>query len=279
MNETGRQPVVILEGVSFDYYGLPVLTDVNAHINHRDFVSVVGPNGGGKTTLLRLILGLLQPAAGTIRVFGLAPEAARPRVGYVPQHFLFDPQFPIRVLDVVLTGCLNEKFFGRYRKADREKALQALAEVELDNLAGRHMAELSGGQRQRVLIARSLAIEPELLLLDEPMAHVDMAAQKEVFAFLQRLNQRLTIVMVTHDIGFAAPFVTSVLCVNRRVAIHPTQRITGEIIAELYGTDVRLISHDHTTCPHPDDCERCAQMRQTIENLRSGREDRGERNG
>ncbi|NMC43555.1 MAG: ABC transporter ATP-binding protein [candidate division Zixibacteria bacterium] len=238
--------VIQCDGLHFAYNGDPVLTDVTFSIAPRDFVSVVGPNGGGKTTLLRLILGLLNPQRGTIHVLGKSPEQVRPLVGYVPQHFIFDMHFPIRVIDVVLMGRLRGvSRLGRYSKDDQQAALAALGEVEMDSFARRHIAELSGGQRQRVLIARALASDPKLMLLDEPTAHVDTVTQTELMNILTGLNQRMTVLMVTHDAAFVSPYVKSVLCVNRKASIHPTDQLTGEMIMDIYGDDVRYVRHDH----------------------------------
>jgi zinc transport system ATP-binding protein len=255
MTPTSDEAVVRFENVTFSYNSAPALENVSFTIQPLDFVSAVGPNGGGKTTLLKLMLGLVRPQKGTVRVFGKSPEAARRRIGYVSQQFEFDAMFPIRVIDVVLMGRLTGSLLGsRYRQADRKAAVKALHEVDLSDLRDRHISELSGGQRQRVLIARALATEPELLLLDEPTAHVDVAAQDELFNFLHQLNQRLTVLIVTHDVAYVSSYVKSVLCVNRNnVVMHPTKEITGELICELYGGDVRHISHQHIH--KPDDPE------------------------
>lgn len=238
-------PVVVIENLAFDYNGVTVLEGVNLTVNEREFVSLVGPNGGGKTTLLKLILGLLRPTAGSVRVFGQAPAKARTRLGYMPQHLRFDPQFPVTVMDVVLMGRLRAGLFGRYSAADKEAARQALAEVDLPELGERSLAELSGGERQRVLIARALASAPELLLLDEPTANVDALMEEKLYELLLRLNQRLTIVLVSHDIGFVSTLVKSVVCVNRTVAVHPTSEMTGHNIRDIYSGEVAMIRHDH----------------------------------
>ncbi|MFH1700332.1 MAG: metal ABC transporter ATP-binding protein [Candidatus Zixiibacteriota bacterium] len=266
-----NESVIIFENVSFSYNGRPALIDVNIHFNHLDFISVVGPNGGGKTTMLKLILGLLKPDKGRIRVCGESPENARKSIGYVPQHFHFDPKFPIRVRDVVLMGRLNiGKSWGSFGKKDQQAVDKSMNEVEIIDLANRSFAELSGGQRQRVLIARALATNAGILLLDEPTAHVDPGVQDEIYNLLQNLNERITIVMVTHDAGFVAPFIKSVVCVNQKVVMHPTHAVTGEIISELYGGQVRYVSHSDVTCPHTEDCERCARLQKTIDNIQRG---------
>jgi zinc transport system ATP-binding protein len=208
-------------------------------------VTVVGPNGGGKTTLLKLILGLIHPTAGTVRVFGRPPVEARTRIGYVPQHSLADQSFPVRVLDVVLTGRLERRrVFGGYGAADRDAAMEALREVELCEHASRPFATLSGGLRQRTLIARALASQPDILLLDEPTANLDVMMEGELYALLRRLHERLTILLVTHDLGFVSDFSKTVVCVKRTIAVHPTGELTGELISEMYGRDVRAVLHD-----------------------------------
>ncbi len=238
-------PVIEIRGLAFSYPQTPVLTDVHLTVPRGDFVCIVGPNGGGKTTLLKLILGLLTPTRGTIRVFGRPPAEARRRIGYMPQHALLDPQFPVRVRDVVLMGRLRNWQLGPFGRADRARALAALAEVGLADYAGRPFAALSGGQRQRVLIARALACDPELLLLDEPTANLDPLVQDEMNELLRALNARLTIVIVSHDVGFVARHVKSVIGVNRTAVRHAAHEITGDSIRDLYGHDVRLVSHAH----------------------------------
>jgi zinc transport system ATP-binding protein len=238
--------VVSIEKLDFAYNGLAILTDVNLKIREREFVSIIGPNGGGKSTLLKLMLGLLRPQRGSVRVFGESPEKARPRIGYLPQHAHHDPRFPTTCSEVVLMGRLGKRFsLGPFRKNDKQKALEALSSVGLGELAGRSYSDISGGQRQRVLIARALAAEPELLLLDEPTAHIDVAAVNEFYELMERLNEKLTIAIVSHDIGFVSNRIKSVVCVNREVVIHPTSELTGDTLQKIYGTDVRLVRHDH----------------------------------
>ena len=239
------EPVISLRDVSFSYDGMRVIENADVTVRDREWACVVGPNGGGKTTLLKLVLGLVQPEAGEVRVFGGSPERARLRVGYMPQRVQHDPQFPVTVTDVVLMGRLGRRLGGPYSKADREAAQVALEEVALAELAKRPFSALSGGQQQRVLIARALACEPDLLLLDEPTANIDALVETKLFEILQALNARMTILMASHDLGFVSSLADSVICVNRRVIIHPTSEITGEIIRDIYGGDLRLVRHDH----------------------------------
>jgi zinc transport system ATP-binding protein len=239
-------PVVSIENLSFAYNGGAVLADVNLEIREREFVSIVGPNGGGKSTLLKLILGLLHPRRGSVRVFGQPPEKSRPRIGYLPQHAHHDPQFPTTVVEVVLMGRLGRRLsLGPFGKTERRQAIDTLEKMGLGDLAGRSFSAISGGQRQRVLIARALVSEPDLLLLDEPTSHIDVAAVNDFYELMERLNEKLTIAVVSHDIGFVSNRVKSVICVNREVVIHPTSELTGESLRNLYGTDIRLVRHDH----------------------------------
>jgi zinc transport system ATP-binding protein len=240
---TPAATVLACRDLDFGYEGRPVLKGVNLAIPAGDFVSVVGPNGSGKTTLLKLALGLLRPTAGEVTVFGEKPERSRRRIGYVPQHAHLDPLFPVSALDVVLMGRLGlGPALGPWRGRDREAARSALAEVGL------------GGQKQRTLIARSLAGEPELLLLDEPTAGLDAHVEEGFYRLLETLNRRLTIIMVSHDLGFVASFVKSVVCVGQKVVVHPTSAINGQVIADLYGADMRLIRHDHRCSEEGHQC-------------------------
>lgn len=239
-------PVVSLEKVSFSYNGLPVLEDINLTVYERDFLSIVGPNAGGKTTLLKLILGIIKPTRGAVRVFGQSPSKVRSRIGYMPQYASLDPLFPVSVLDVVLMGRVGEtKGIGFYSKSDKDEAREVLRKVEMFDARNRPFSDLSGGQRQRVLIARALVSAPDLLLLDEPAANIDMVIETELFDLLRQLNDHMTVVLVTHDLGFVSQYVKNVACVNRRIAVHPTSKITGEMINEIYGCDVRMVRHDH----------------------------------
>ncbi|MFH1865638.1 MAG: metal ABC transporter ATP-binding protein [Candidatus Eisenbacteria bacterium] len=241
-------PAIEIRDVSFSYDGAFVLRGANLTVNRGDFVTVVGPNGGGKSTLLRLVLGLLQPDSGDIKVFGRRPEESRPRMGYVPQHSDTDPSFPATVLDVVLMGRLGStRRFGMYTREDAAAAANALADVELSELHHRPFSRLSGGQRQRTLIARALVAEPDVLLLDEPTASLDVAMEKELYEILSHLRERLTVLLVSHDLAFVSGFTDTVACVNRTVAVHTTSEVTPELINELYGRDVRFVRHDHLT--------------------------------
>lgn len=240
--------VIRFRDVTFSYDVTPVFTrPANFAIGRGDFACVVGPNGGGKTTLLKLMLGLLRPAVGSVEILGGEPRDTRGRVGYMPQHAQLDPKFPVTVNDVVLMGRLGCRGpASRYNGEDHDRASVALQQVNLAALARRPFAALSGGQRQRVLIARALACDPELLLLDEPTSNLDVAAQSDLYELLHKLNERMTLVIVSHDVGFVSKFVETIVCVNRNVDVHAAREIAGDYISEMYGRDMRLIVHDHT---------------------------------
>jgi zinc transport system ATP-binding protein len=237
-----------LQDVWFSYAELPVLEAVNLRVEPCDYLAVLGPNGSGKTTLVKLLLGLLRPARGSVRVLGCEPEAARGRVGYVPQRVQFDPDFPIRVADVVSMGRLRrDRLLRRPGPADREAVEQALATVEISALAARPIGELSGGQLQRVLIARALAQGPELLLLDEPTASLDERIGTGVWDLLGALSRSMTVVVISHDIGAISRHVRTVACLNRRLHAHPSRELTAEMLEATYGCPIDLIAHGH---PH-----------------------------
>ncbi|QDV91514.1 High-affinity zinc uptake system ATP-binding protein ZnuC [Phycisphaerae bacterium RAS2] len=238
--------IIEVRGLTFSYDRDVVLDGVDLTIGDRDFISIVGPNGGGKTTLLKLFLGLLRPTRGTLQVFGLSPEKARPRIGYMPQYARLDLEFPVNVLDVVLMGRHGTSGAGfRFSRSDRDVAFRSLGDVGLANLARRPFAALSGGQRQRVLIARALASEPELLLLDEPTSNLDLRVQDDFYELLRRLSERHTVILVSHDVAFVSKLVNRVICVNRGVTVHATSELRGKDLLELYGPDVCMVRHDH----------------------------------
>ena len=235
-----------VRGVTFSYGGPAVLQEVDLAVPEGEFLGVVGPNAGGKSTLLKLILGLLEPLRGQIRVLGHTPARGAAQVGYVPQYPPFRRDFPITVEQTVAMGRLGRgALLGGFSRADRERAARAMAETEVLDLAPRQLATLSGGQLQRVLLARALACEPRILILDEPTANIDMRIESDIFGLLKRLNERMTIIVVSHDVGFISGYVDRVACVNRTLVCHHTAAIDGEMIQALYETSVRMVDHAH----------------------------------
>lgn len=245
-------PPVVLRDVSFAYGETPVLDSIDLTVNERDFLGIIGPNAGGKTTLLRIILGLLRPDRGTVQVFGAEPREARGLIGYVPQYARFDASFPIDVLDTVRMGTLGAVAGGDCRAA----TLAALEKVELADLSRVQIGRLSGGQLQRVLIARALAGAPRMLLLDEPTASVDTRIGQSVYELLGRLSESMAIVLVSHDIGVISSHVKTVACLNVRLHYHHSRELTPEMIEVAYGCPVDLVAHGQphrVLQPHPEE--------------------------
>lgn len=229
-------PVVRFEDVRFRYptAAEPVLTDVSFSVDTRSHICVIGPNGGGKTTLLKLMLGLLQPDAGTAQLFGIPPHRACRHVGYVPQYSVIKPGFPITVNEVVLTGCVERHRFGWHQRSCGESADQIMAELEIQDLADRPFSRLSGGERQRVLIARALVGGPSLLLLDEPTANIDPKVQQQVRDALVQLSRRMTVITVSHDLDYISDVLDGVFFVNRSVRVLQPDEVTSDAVWELF---------------------------------------------
>ena len=245
-------PVIEVKDLKFSYRkgDTPTLEDVNFTIKCGESGCIVGPNGGGKSTLLKLMLGLLTPDEGSIKIFGLTPAAAARRIGYMPQYHQLDAAFPATVLEVALMGRARRGLFGRYKQQDVEKAREALSEMGCSGLEKRSFSTLSGGQRQRVLIARALSSEPELLLLDEPTANIDPGAEEQFYATLELLKGRMTVLTVSHDLGFVSRETDHIICVNRKVSVHTSGNFTSEAADEVYHHKVNLIRHEHSCFCH-----------------------------
>ncbi len=241
---TVMEDIVRLEDVWVHIDGMVVLEAVNLSIKQHDFLGIIGPNGGGKTTLLKVILGLLAPSRGRITVFGRHPCEGRRFVGYVPQNCVFDREFPVSVLDVVLMGRLGRlRPPRRYSEEDINIAYDALEAVKMLEYSDRQIGKLSGGQQQRVFIARALVSQPKLLLLDEPMANVDSHMQKELYELFEELRKQMAIVLVSHDISAVSIYVTKIACLNRRLYYHNTKEILKEELEATYQCPVDIIAH------------------------------------
>jgi len=244
--------VTILEirNLDFSYNGEAVLKDVNLSVHQKDFIAMIGPNGGGKTTLLKLILGLLAPAKGTVNVDGKPPQEASHCIGYVPQNVNVNHSFPITAMDVVLMGTRDSKKRMSWRSAtSRRDALAALERMEMAAHTDKKIGTLSGGQRQRVFIARALVAQPKILLLDEPTASIDTKGQADFYRLLKELNQDITVLVVSHDLLVVSRYVKSVACVNKRLHYHDQAEITGEMLETMYpctveeACPVELVAH------------------------------------
>lgn len=249
-------PVIDIRSLSFSYGSVPALSGIDLQVAEGEFLGIVGPNAGGKSTLLKLILGLLRSQSGSIRVLNRASTAASRSLGYVPQYPSFSRDFPITVEQVVQLGRLGldqnsgqpgSKWYAlwprRASSANRRAVQRALVEVEAGDISKRQIGSLSGGQLQRVLLARALVGEPRILILDEPTANIDQRMESEIFDLLKALNTRMTILVVSHDVAFISRYVSRVACINRTLVCHNTDAVDRHVIQEVYGEPMRMIAH------------------------------------
>ena len=225
--------------------GHVILDDISIEIYPGEFHAIIGPNGGGKTTLLKVILGLIAPDSGTVRISGGSPEENRSVLGYVPQFRTYDFSYPITVGEMVLSGRLGHIRGLRksYRPEDREAAEKAMEIMDISRYSGNNIDELSGGEQQRVMIARALAGDPKVLLLDEPTVYIDSPTAGKFFELLFSLRDRMAIVMVTHDIGSLTPEVDKVACLNKKIYTHHDNEVTDDMLLSAYGCPVDVIAH------------------------------------
>jgi len=237
-----KEIVADLKNIFFYYDRFPVLENIHFSVKQNDLLAIIGPNGGGKTTLLKIILGLLKPDKGTVKVFGKDPEEGRKSIGYLPQYTHFDLNFPINVFDLVIMG-RYKGVLKKYSSEDRKSAADTLKTVGMYKYRDRHISMLSTGQLQRVLIARALVREPELLLLDEPMASLDPEMQISIYELLLELNKKMAVVFVTHDIGVISVYVEKIACLNRKLFYHgPKEGSLGKL-EEAYRCPVEVLAH------------------------------------
>jgi len=237
-------PVVAVRNLTFGYGREVVLEEIDLDIQPRDFLAIIGPNGGGKTTLLKAMLGLLRPWSGEVIYHLPSGRDPRGRLGYVPQFSTFDRDFPLRVFDMVLMGRLgNSGLLRPWSRQDRAAAEGAIERLALTSVARAHAAEISGGQLQRVLIARALVSEPEILFLDEPTASIDAESRETLRELLEDLNRSIPVVVVTHDVTSIASMVRRIACINRRLFYHGDPELSLEVMEEVYGCPVELVTH------------------------------------
>ena len=216
--------IIEIKNLSFCYHKQKILENINLEVEERDFLAIIGPNGGGKSTLLKLILGINPIKDGSIKTFNELPKKNLSKIGYVPQNTNVNTDFPIKVIEVVLMGHIGEKspLFG-YGKEEKMCALGALARVGMEDSANEKIGSLSGGQRQRVMIARALCAHPQILILDEPTASIDVDGQKQIYSLLQELNYSITIIVVSHDISVIMQYANKVVHINKKLTYHDTQ--------------------------------------------------------
>ncbi|MBR2400404.1 MAG: ABC transporter ATP-binding protein [Tidjanibacter sp.] len=245
--------IINIKGLSVEYDRTTALKDVNIEFFSDDFVGIIGPNGGGKSSLVKSILGLI-PYTGTIEFEG--GLQSNHQIGYMPQVNPFDKSFPISVRELVLSGLQGQRGFGRYTKSDNVKAEEILKQLGIEQLKDRQIGELSGGELQRALLGRAIISEPKLLILDEPANFVDNEFENELYHLLAKLNERMAVIIISHDVGTITTFVKNVVCVNRTVHRHTTAELTPELL-ENYHCPIQVVSHGvvpHTVLAHHDNC-------------------------
>ncbi len=232
--------LIEIKNLSAGYGRVTALSDITMAVYQGEYLAVIGPNGGGKSTLLKTVLGLLKPFSGSVTLSGGISG-----IGYVPQLSYADRKFPITVLEVALTGFAKKGLrpFSRYGAEQKKAALNQLDRLEIGRLADRQVGELSGGEFQKMLLSRALLSNPEVLLLDEPTANIDPASAKHIYSLLLELNKTITIVMVTHDLLAVSQGVGTLACLNKTLVYHGEPHLTPETVDELYGCPVELIAH------------------------------------
>lgn len=234
-----------IENLSVFYNDVCALDNINLTVFEKDFLGIIGPNGGGKSTLLKVILGLIKQSFGSVKIYGHSSASSVVPIGYVPQFSSFDRNYPINVQDTVLTGCMFNRnpFFLKITDKDKMITKNMLEKLGIYELRKRQIGNLSGGQLQRVLIARALVSNPKILFLDEPTSSIDTNAQNEILGLLKELNKTMTIVMVTHDMGAISSNVQSLACLNTRLYYHGNPELDKNVIEHLYGCSIDLLAH------------------------------------
>lgn len=239
------QELIKLEDISAGYDKEIVLKEVSLSVFEKDFIGVIGPNGGGKTTLVKVIMGLIKPAKGTI-TYTTVP-AGQTLIGYLPQITQIDKKFPITVMDVVLSGLMSAGNSIRFSKADKEKAMVLLSKMGIADLRKKTIGELSGGQMQRVFLSRAIISSPKVLIMDEPNTFVDNKFEYDLYESLTEMNKNTAILLITHDIGIVTIYVKTIACVNSYVHYHNSNIITEEQLAS-YNCPVQIVMHGNL--PH-----------------------------
>jgi len=237
-----RDEIIKFENIYFSYGETLVLEDINFSVKRNDYIALMGPNGGGKSTMLKIILGLIKPQKGVVKIFDKDPVSQRQKIGYLAQYSSFDFSFPINVFDLVLMGryIINKRY---YSPADKEEVYEALKKVGMEHYDKRHLGSLSGGQLQRTLIARAIVKKPAILLLDEPMSGVDPQAQKSIYDILNKLSKDMAIILITHDTSVVSTDIGSVACLNRTLFYHGSAEGSLGKLAEAYKCPVEIIAH------------------------------------
>lgn len=244
-----KTPILQMTGISAAYDNKTVLENINLTVFERDFLGVIGPNGGGKTTLIKVMLGLLNPTAGKVTFYQEEKEVPEISMGYLPQYNSIDKKFPISVYEVVLSGLNRQKsLFRSFSPAQHEQVKQVIARMGLEGLEKRAIGQLSGGQLQRALLGRALVSNPQVLILDEPNTYIDKRFEAKLYSLLEEINRERAIVLVSHDIGTVLQNVKSIACVNGTLDYHPDTEVPAEWLEEHFGCPIELLGHGNL--PH-----------------------------
>lgn len=244
-----KHPLIQITDLSASYDNKTVLSHINFTVYEQDFLGVIGPNGGGKTTLVKTILGLHQPDKGQIRFYRKGKETPEINMGYLPQYNSIDKKFPISVYEVVLSGLSKQKsLFKRYSKEQHEQVRQIIARMGLEGYEDRAIGQLSGGQLQRAMLGRALVSNPEVVILDEPNTYIDKRFEAKLYELLEEINQERAIILVSHDIGTVLQNVKTIACVNETLDYHPDTEVPTEWLEEHFGCPIELLGHGHL--PH-----------------------------
>ncbi len=243
------EKLIELRDVTAGYGSKIALRDVTLDVWENDFLGIIGPNGGGKTTLLKVMLGLLPPVAGTVRFYDGGVKVPALKIGYLPQMSLIDKKFPISVREVIASGLSAEKpLFRSFSKEQKGRVDEVIGQMGLEELAGRAIGELSGGQLQRVLLGRSIVSRPRVLILDEPNSYVDKRFESRFYQLLGEINKESAIILVSHDIGTVLAMVKNIACVNETLHYHPGTNVSEEWLGEKYACPIELVGHGNL--PH-----------------------------
>ncbi len=239
-----KEPIIQLKGVFAAYDQKQVLEDVNLTVYEKDFLGIIGPNGGGKTTLMKVILGLLKPTAGSVHFFYKGEKKEEITMGYLPQYNSIDKKFPISVYEVVLSGLNHQKsLFRSFSKEQHQKVKEVIIQMGLEGLENRAIGQLSGGQLQRALLGRALVSDPQVIILDEPNTYIDKRFEAKLYSLLEDINKERAIILVSHDIGTVLQNVKSIACVNGILDYHPDTEVSAEWLEEKFGCPIELLGH------------------------------------
>lgn len=236
--------IIKIENLSAGYDRKTVLHDINLEISEKDFLGIIGPNGGGKTTLMKVILGLLKPSEGKITFYDNGMPVEQLEIGYLPQYNSIDKKFPISVYEVILSGLNRQKsLFSRFTKEHHERVKETISMMGLEGMENKPIGQLSGGQMQRALLGRAIVSNPKAIILDEPNTYIDKRFEARLYSLLEEINKQRAVILVSHDIGTVLQTVKSIACVNGTLDYHPQSEVSAEWIEEKLQCPIELLGH------------------------------------